>query len=136
MEVAALTAFLAPFLPYLLRAGEKAAGDAADALGEAAWSHARALWARIRGKVDEKPAAQEAAADVAASPQDGRARAALELQLEKLLSEDAALAADIERLWAGAKAAGVVIASGERSIAVGGSATGNVFVTGDVKPPE
>jgi hypothetical protein len=136
VDVAALTAFLAPFLPYLIRAGQRAAGDAADALGEAAWPHAQKLWARIRGKVEEKPAAQEAASDVAKAPQDERARGALELQLEKLLAEDPALAQDVGRLFGEAQAAGVVIASGERAIAIGGSATQSVFVTGDVKPPE
>jgi hypothetical protein len=136
MDISALTAFLAPFLPYLLQAGQKAASDAADALGEAAWPHAQKLWARIRGKVEEKPAAQEAATDVAKAPQDERARGALELQLEKLFGEDPTLAQDVGQLWDEAQRAGVVIASGERAIAVGGSATGNVFVTGDVKPSD
>jgi hypothetical protein len=136
VDVAALTAFLAPFLPYLIQAGQKAASEAADALGEAAWPHAQALWARIRGKVEEKPAAREAADDVAKAPEDERARGALELQIEKLLAHDAALAQDVERLWGQAQAAGVVIASGDRAIAIGGSATGNVFVTGDVKPSD
>ena len=134
MEIAALTAFLAPFLPYLLRAGERAAGEAADALGDAAWKHAQALWARLRGKVAEKPAAEEAASDVAAAPDDPRRRAALELQLEKLLTADQTLAADVERLWGEAKAAGVTIASGDRAVAIGGSASGAVIVTGDVRP--
>jgi hypothetical protein len=136
VDVAALTAFLAPFLPYLIQAGQKAASDAADALGKAAWPHAQKLWARIRGKVEEKPAAQEAASDVAKSPEDERARGALELQIEKLLAEDASLTQDLARLWGEAKAAGVVIASGERAIAIGGSATQSVFVTGDVKPSD
>jgi hypothetical protein len=38
-------AFLAPFLPYLLKAGEKAAEEAGRRLGAAAWEQAQALWA-------------------------------------------------------------------------------------------
>ena len=37
--------FLAPFLPYLLKAGEKAAEEAGRRLGAAAWEQAQALWA-------------------------------------------------------------------------------------------
>ena len=52
--------FLAPFLPYLLKAGEKAAEEVGRKLGAAAWEQARALWARLRPKVEARPAAQVA----------------------------------------------------------------------------
>ncbi len=129
MEIAALTSFLAPFLPYLLRAGKTFGDEAAQALGEGAWTHAKRLWERLRPGVEAKPAAREAADDVAERPEDERARGALELQLEKLLGEDAGLAAEIERLWAEAKTAQVVVA-GERGVAAGGGISGTV-ITGD-----
>ena len=75
-------------------------------------------------------AAKEAAEDVAAAPDDDRAKAALELQLEKLLSGDPALAAELKALWDEGVAAKIVSASGDRSIAVGGNASG-IFITGD-----
>ncbi len=90
--------FLAPFLPYLLKAGEKAAEEAGRKLGAAAWEQAQALWARLRPKVEARPAAQEAVADVAAHPQDEDALAALRLQLRKLLEEDPALREEVARL--------------------------------------
>ena len=131
---AALAAFLAPFLPYLVAAGRRAADDAAQELGAEAWPYAKALWGRLRPKVEQKPAAQEAVEDVAARPDDEDAHAALRLQLRKLLAEDEQLAADVARLWEQAQAANVtsvtVTASGERAIAVGRDATGT-FVTGD-----
>lgn len=70
--------------------------------------------------------------DAAAAPQDEDAQAALRLQLKKLLAEDETLTAEVARLWEGAKAAGVTVtALGDRSVAVGGSVSGSVIVTGD-----
>ncbi len=129
MDIAALTAFLAPFLPYFARAGENLAEEAGTKLGSEAWEHAKRLWGKLRPKVEAKPAANEAAADVADRPGDERARSALELQLEKLLADDPTLAGEVARLWEDARAANVV-AIGDRSVAVGGSAHG-VFITGD-----
>ncbi len=133
MEIAALTAFLAPFLPYLVRAGERAAGKAADALGDQAGGFAKAIWERLKPGVEEKPAAKEAAEDVAANPDNEDAVAALRVQLGKLVEADEELARDLTRIWQEAQAANVVTvtASGERSVAVGGSVEGSTIVTGD-----
>jgi len=90
--------FLAPFLPYLLKAGEKAAEEAGRKLGAAAWEQAQALWARLRRKVEARPALKEAVADAAANPRDEDALAALRLQLRKLLEEDPALQEEVRRL--------------------------------------
>ncbi len=125
-------AFLLPLLPYLLKAGDKAAEEAGKKLGEAAWEKAKALWHKLHPKIEAKPAALEAVQEVANNPQDADAAAALRLQLRKLLSEDQALAAEIARLWGEAQAAGVtVIAGGDRSIAIGGSVSGSTIITGD-----
>ncbi len=130
--VQGLASFLAPFLPYLLKMGEKAAEETGKRLGEAAWERAKALWARLRPAVEARPAAQEAVQDAAANPQDEDTLAALRLQLRKLLADDPALAAEIARLWGEAQAAGVTVtASGSRSVAIGGSVRESVIVTGD-----
>lgn len=129
MDLTALTAFLAPCLPILLKAGQGVAEDVARDVSAEAVQHARRLWERLRTRIAGKPAAEEAARDVAERPDDERARAALELQIEKLLAEDRELAAEVERLWEEAKGAGVV-AAGERSVAVGRDATGTI-ITGD-----
>ncbi len=127
-----LVQFLAPFLPYLLKAGEKAAEEMGRKFGAEAWELAQALWAKLRPKVEAKSAALEAAQDVGANPQDEDAQATLRQQLKKLLAEDQALAADIARLWGEARAAGVtVVAPGHRSVAVGGSVIGSTIITGD-----
>ena len=124
--------FLAPFLPYLLKAVEKAAEEAGRKLGAAAWEQAQALWARLRPKVEARPAAQEAVADVAAHPQDEDALAALRLQLRKLLEEDPALREEVARLWQETRATGPTVAAvGPRSVAIGGDVSGSVIITGD-----
>ncbi len=51
--------------------------------------------------------------------------------LKKLLPEDPALAAEAARLLASAAPGGNVTASGERSVAIGGDASGSVIITGD-----
>ena len=66
MEIVALTSFLAPFLPYVVQAGQKVAGKAADVIGEEAANYAEKLWERLRPGVEQKPAAQEAVADALA----------------------------------------------------------------------
>ena len=131
VEIAALTTFLAPFLPHLLAAGENIVQGAAKQLSGEAWEHAKRLWGKLRGKVDERESAREAAEEVAKAPEDPRAVGALELQLEKLLAADPALLAEVTRLWEDAQRAGVVAATGDRSIAIGGDASSSVFITGD-----
>ncbi len=126
-----LTAFLA-FLPYLLKAGEQAAEEAGKKPGEAAWEQTKAIWGKLRPEVEARPAMQEAVRDVAGAPDDPDAQVALRLQLKKLLTEDRALAAEITHLWEQAEAAGLtVIASGERSVATGGSMSRSVIITRD-----
>jgi hypothetical protein len=129
---AALVAFLAPFLPYLIRLGENVAEAAGAKLGAEGWNFAKALWGKLRPKVEAKPAAQEAVGDVAHAPEDEDALAALRLQLRKLLAEDEALAGEVGRLWREAEAANVVTvtASGERSVAAQ-TITGSTVTTGD-----
>ena len=129
MDVAALTAFLAPCLGFLLKSGADVAERAADAVGGAVWEHAQKLWERLRPSVDGKEAAHEAADDVAAAPDDDGAQVALARQLQKLLDADPELARDVERLWGDARAAGVVAVG--RSVAVGGDVKDSTIVAGD-----
>jgi Ser/Thr protein kinase RdoA (MazF antagonist) len=131
VEIAALASFLAPLLPYVVQAGQKVAGRAADVIGDEAASYAERLWERLRPGVESKPGAKEAVEDVARSPEDPDALAALRNQLKKLLEEDEALKADLEKIWGEARAANVVTASGERSVAVGGNVSGSQIITGD-----
>ena len=121
---------LAPFLPYLLKMGEQAAEEAAKKLGAEAWEGAKALWAKLKPKVEANPAAQEAVQEAADHPEDADARAALRLQLRKLLAEDEALAYEVQQALE-APALRQVIAQGARSVAIGKDVSDSVIVTGD-----
>jgi hypothetical protein len=139
MDIAELTKIvtttLVPVLPYLLKAGAEEAGKK---MAGDTWDWAKELWAKIRPKVEAKSAALEAAHDVAQTPEDNNAQAALRMQFKKLLTEDEALAGEVAQWLEKAKAAGIsVTASGERSVAIGGDVNGSNIVTGDrniVKP--
>ncbi len=121
---------LAPVLPYLLKAGEKAAEEAGKRMAADTWEQAKALWARLRPKVEAKPPAQEAVQEVAANPQDEDALAVLRWQLRKILAEDPALAAELAALLP-APSGNVTIDSGDRSVVIVGNASGNIIITGD-----
>ena len=130
MEVSVLVSILAPCLGVLLRGANAAAEEIGKRVAPELLEHAKRLWAKLRPHVESKSAALEAATDVAQAPDDPRARGALELQLEKLLSEQPALAQELAPLVRDALAAGVV-AVGERNVAVGRDVTDSVIVTGD-----
>jgi hypothetical protein len=126
-----LLVFLQPFLPYLLKAGEKAVEEAGKKLGADAWEWAKTLWGKLRPKVEAKPSIREAVEDVVAAPDDAGAQAALRQQLRKLLTDDEVLAREIAQLWVEANANGVtIIADGKRSIAAQ-NIQGSIITTGN-----
>jgi hypothetical protein len=131
LDPATLTAFLAPFLPALVGGAKAAAEEIGQRFGAEAWERAQTIWSAVRGKVDARPAAQEAVADVAKTPDSEGARASLTWQLEKLLAEDDELARRVRELWDEGVATKVVQASGAGAIAVGDSADDATFVTGN-----
>ena len=71
-----LTTVLVPLLPYLLKAGEKAAEETGKAVAGDSWEWAKSLWTKLKPKVEAKPGALEAAQDAAQAPEDQDAQAA------------------------------------------------------------
>ena len=127
-----LTTALVPLLPYLLKAGEKAAEETGKTVGGQSLEWAKSLWAKLKPKVDAKSAALEATQDAAQTPDDEDAHAALRVQLEKLLAEDQTFADEVSHWLQQGKAEGnTVTASGERSVAIGGDVKDSTIVTGD-----
>jgi uncharacterized protein YqcC (DUF446 family) len=102
MEIATLTAFLSPFLPFLLnlggKAAEKATETAAGKFGEASWVKAQAVWEKLSPKVEAKESAKEAAVDLENAPEDEDLQAVLRVQLKKLLEQDEALGRAIAQI--------------------------------------
>lgn len=88
MDVIALTAFLTPFLPFLIKFGEKSAESVATKFGEDSWNKAKKVWDKLQPKVEAKEDAKVATEQVAAKP-DSKARQALfQEELETLLEEN------------------------------------------------
>jgi hypothetical protein len=137
MEIATLTAFISPFLPFLLKIGgkalEKSTESASGKFGEAAFAKAQAVWGKLKPKVEAKEAAKEAAIDVANSPEDEDMQAALRVQLKKLLEQDEELMKAIEQILAADASDGtsgtqiVQNVTGDRNQVIGQVNGGNVF---------
>jgi len=123
-----IAAFLLPFLPHLLKVGDKAAEEVGKKIGGEGWERAKALWGKLRHKKNVEQVAQT----VAALPDNQALRDALREEIARALQEDGALREEVARLWGEAGAAGVTVtASGDRSVAVGGDVSGSVILTGD-----
>lgn len=88
-------AFLLPFLPYLLKVGEKAAEEVGKEVGGEAWDKAKTLWSKLRPKVEAKPAAQQAVQEAAADPQNAAKQEALVQALAQILQEEASPQAEV-----------------------------------------
>jgi len=131
MDLSALTLLLAPALQFLLGVGEDVADRAKESLGEGAWSSARRLWDRLRGKVEADPGAQAAAEHLAEHPDDADARTALTFFVRRILAADPELARALEADWEEARSQTTAIASAERSAAVIGDS--NIVITGDAQ---
>ena len=129
---AQIVQFLTPYLPYLLKgvklAGQEAAKKLGEKAGEQSLDHAKAMWERLRRKKNVEQVAQTAAA----LPDNQALRDALREEIARALVEDDSLAQELSRLLPQSGPAGqTVIASGDRSVAIGGSVSGSVIVTGD-----
>ncbi|MEA5580027.1 hypothetical protein VB620_01575 [Nodularia harveyana UHCC-0300] len=98
MDIISIVKLLAPCLPFLLNAGNKAIEGASQKVGEDGWNKAKAIWAKLQPKVEVKEAAQEAATDVAENPENEDLQASLRVQLKKILDADTALAEEIAQI--------------------------------------
>jgi hypothetical protein len=127
LDVAALGAFLAPALPFLIKGAEHAATKASEALSEEALEKAKSLWEKLSWKIGGRPSARAAAERVAEHPDDAEARTSLIAELRALLEAEPQLERELEPLWQEAN----VIASGERSAALGHGARDNIVITGN-----
>jgi transketolase len=98
MDVITLTAFLSPFLPFLIKLGEKSAESAASKFGEDAWNKAKKVWRQLQPNVEAKQDAKVAAEQVAAKPESEARKAVFQEELETLLKEQPDLAKAIAQI--------------------------------------
>jgi transketolase len=99
MDVIALTAFLTPFLPFLIKFGEKSAESVASKFGEDSWNKAKKVWDKLQPKVEAKEDAKVAAEQVAAKPDSKARQAVFQEELETLLKENPDLVEAIAQIF-------------------------------------
>lgn len=131
VDPAALGALLGPALPYLLRAGDQVAVEAADSAARAARDLAGRAWERLSAVFRARPAAQKAAEAVADAPDDPVANERLVRRLGDILDEDPQLARELEPLVREWRASGGAVAYGDRSLANTGEIRDSVLILGD-----
>ena len=118
-------AILSVLLPYLVKAGEKAA----EKIGETLPENAGKLW----GALSEKFKGKDAVKDLAANPSDEDAQGAFRLQLKKALTEDpeflAALAGLFEKAeQEAAQQSSATARDGGIAVNIAGNAEGNIVI--------
>jgi transketolase len=98
MDITVVTAFLSPFVPFLIKLGDKAAEESAKKLGEDGWNKAKAIWSKLHPKLKVNQDLKVAFEQVAAKPQSKARQAVLEEELEKLMNENPELAKVIAKV--------------------------------------
>ena len=98
MDFVLLTAFLSPFLPFLMKLGGKASEKVAEKFGEDAWNKAKAVWSKLHPSVETKEDLKVAAEQVASKPESEARKAVFQEELETLLKDNPDLAETIARI--------------------------------------
>ncbi len=126
---AAVTAFLVPFLCKVGTAiADQAQQQLPNQIGQ--------IWDAILSKFKGKPAAQSSADDLKSKADDRDNQDAFALQLKKLLKDDPAFAAELEKLLQIAQATIEIANTGSGALATQGSVAagaGGIAIGGDVK---
>ncbi|MGB8645776.1 MAG: hypothetical protein WCF84_11105 [Anaerolineae bacterium] len=125
-----LVAFLAPFLPFLVKMGEQAAEESGKKLGSEAWDMAKSFYRMLTPKIEASPAMNDMLEKAASHPADSRTTGAVEVLLEDALEADKQLASDLERKWIDWRQA-TQIHSAQGGIIVEGHVNDAIIVKGD-----
>jgi len=119
--------------PYLTKAGEKAVEEVGKKLPDQI-GH---MWRAITAKFAGKPAAEEAAKDLVATPDDRDNQAAFRKELRKVLETDTTFAVEFEHLLSSAQreAGDTIYNTGSGAVATRGSTAagaGGIAIGGNV----
>ncbi|MDL1911486.1 hypothetical protein FBQ81_12485 [Chloroflexi bacterium CFX6] len=130
---AQVAAFLAPYLPYLVKGGKIAAKKAFEKAGEKfaekGWEGAEKLWKKLKPKMEAKPAAQDAVEEFIKDPADEDALPSLRKQIKRILAEDTRFAEEVSITIGGIDFSS--IQTGDRSIVVKRDMEDSTATTGD-----
>ena len=126
---------LAPYLPRLIEhAGAEAIKATGKRAGEVTWNRAARLWEKLRPHLEDKPDTAEALREVAKEEEDPQdAETIISFYLKKIIKElPPETITEIKNIVDDAKKDTIVtIASGDRSIAIGGDVYRSTIITGD-----
>ena len=96
MDIKTLTSFLLPFIPYLLKLGnkavEKTTETVAEKFGENAWKKAQKIWSKLSPQLKQNSDFQDATDKVAAKPESDARQAVFHEELKELLEKNPDLA--------------------------------------------
>ncbi len=105
---AALVTVFRPFLKGFIKGVQGTSEEIGEEAGGKLRDLAAGLWRKIHPRLEAKPAALEAAQDVASDPDDDDAAAALRMQLKKLLEDDPDLMQELGSSLEEAQKAGTI----------------------------
>ena len=112
--------------------GETASEEAGKKIATEVWEKAKNIWVKLRPKLENKPAALEAAHDVAECPTDADAISSFRHHLKKLLSDDPPLMTEIMTTLGNNSSATSVMIKGNNNFLAGDiTLTGDGIVIGD-----
>lgn len=120
--------FVLPFLPSLAK-DVNGSSDQADVSADV--KLAADVWQALNPMFESNPIAKAAVDDYVKDP-DSDSLGALKVQVKKALSENSVARETIEKKLSSLKLSVTVTASGERSVAIGGSVGDTQITTGDV----
>ena len=128
-----LSPLILPYIPHLLKGAKRAAEWTGEKLSEIDWDTALKIWDKLKPQVEKQPEVKQDLERVAEKTDDKRSETVLSWDLEKLL---AALPPqqvnEIQNIITETKTEiRTTTASGERSVAIGGDASGSTISTGD-----
>jgi len=126
---AGAVAALVPALPTLMDMGKGAAGEIGKRTVGKVSDAALGIWHLLRPKVDASPALAEAVTDLAQSPDDEDAQAALRVQIRKALMADPELATQLRPLVESSLTSVTQTVVGSGNVVAGRDMKGNIITT-------
>ncbi len=126
---AGAVAALVPALPMLVDVGKGAAGEIGKRTVGKVSDAALGIWHLLRPKVDASPVLAEAVTDLAQSPDDEDAQAALRVQIRKALTADPELAAQLQRVMENSQTSVTQTVVGSGNVVAGRDMKGNTITT-------
>jgi len=132
-----ISAVITPFLPYLLKGakvlGEKVIEGFGESAGEESWRKASQIWGRIQKHIEKQSEIKTNLEEVTKKHNDPRLETIVSWEVEKVLR--AMQPTEIIEIQTWLSQNGInnskTIASGNRSVSIGGNATDTIINTGD-----